>query len=325
MRAIVVREFGGPEVLRLEDVPEPTQGAEQLLVRVKAVGVNPVDTYIRAGTYTRVPDLPFSPGSDAAGIVEAVGDKVTSFVPGDRVYLLGTASSFLVGSYAELVVCGLEDAFPLGDNVSFSQDAAVGVPFATAYRALFQRAQAVAGETILIHGASGGVGVAATQMAAAHGMTVIGTASSERGRQLVKEQGATHVVDHSQPDHYDEIMELTGGRGVDIIIEMAAHLNLARDLPTLASKGRVVIVGNRGTIEINPRDTMARDAAILGMALWSSSAQELASIHAGLVTGLSNGTLRPVIGRELKLEEAAKAHEAVLEGGRMGRWFWLCR
>jgi NADPH2:quinone reductase len=319
MQAIVVRTFGGPDVLRLEEVAEPTAGPGQVLVRVKAIGVNPVDTYIRAGTYTRLPDLPFSPGSDAAGIVEAVGDGVTSCRPGDRVYLLGTAGSFLVGAYAEKVVCEPDHVYPLAARVSFAQGAAVGVPYATAYRALFQRAGARAGETVLVHGASGGVGVAATQMAVARGMTTIGTAGSAKGLELVEAQGATHVLDHRQESHYDEIVALTGGRGVDVIVEMAAHLNLAKDLPTLAPKGRVVIVGSRGAIEITPRDTRARDAAILGMALWTATAGELASIHAGLVAGLSNGTLRPVVGRQLPLADAARAHEAVLEAGALGK------
>lgn len=319
MRAIVVRQFGGPEVLTLEEVPEPTAGPRQVLVRVKAVGVNPVDTYIRSGSYTRVPELPFSPGSDAAGIVEAVGNEVTTRRPGDRVYLLGTAGSFLVGAYAEKVVCDFDHVYPLAERVSFAQGAAVGVPYATAYRALFQRAGARAGETVLVHGASGGVGIAATQLAVAHGMRVIGTAGSADGLRLVEAQGATNVIDHRRETHDDDIMRLTGGRGVDVIIEMAAHLNLGRDLPMLAPKGRVVIVGSRGSIEITPRDTMARDAVILGMALWTATAEELASIHAGLVAGLANGTLRPVVGRELPLAEAAVAHEAIVAGGAHGK------
>lgn len=319
MKAIVVRAFGGPEVLKIEEVPDPQPAPGQILIRTRAIGVNPVDTYIRSGTYTRVPDLPFSPGSDSAGIVEAVGAGVTSLAAGDRVYALGTAHGFLVGAYAELVVCQPNHVYPLPDRVSFAQGAALGVPYATAYRALFQRAQAIAGDTVLVHGASGAVGVAAVQLARAHGLTVIGTAGSERGRQLVAEQGADHVLDHTDAAHFDEIGALTGGRGVDVIVEMAAHINLARDLPVLASKGRVIVVGNRGTIEINARDTMAKDAAILGMALWSASEAELTSIHAGLGAGLANGSLQPVVGQEFPLADAPKAHEAVLEAGAHGK------
>lgn len=319
MKAIVVRAFGGPDVMMLEDVPDPVAGTGQVLVRTGAVGVNPVDTYVRAGTYTRLPELPFSPGSDAAGTVEAIGDDVTAFAPGDRVYMLGTAGSFLVGAYAELVVCNLADVHPLPDRVGFAQGAAIGVPYATAYRALFQRAMAIAGDTVLVHGASGAVGIATVQLARAHGMRVIGTAGSERGRHLAREQGAHDVLDHTDVAHFAEVEALTNGRGVDVIIEMAAHVNLAKDLPVLAPKGRVVVVGNRGTIEINPRDTMARDAAILGMALWAASDADLASIHAGLGAGLANGSLQPVVGREFDLADAPRAHEAVLAAGSYGK------
>ncbi len=319
MKAIVVRAFGGPDVLKLEDLPDPRPGAGQVLVRTGAIGVNPVDTYIRSGTYTRVPDLPFSPGSDAAGTIEAVGDGVTGLSPGHRVYALGTASSFLVGAYAELIVCNPHHVYSLPDGVSFAQGAALGVPYATAYRALFQRARAIAGETVLVHGASGAVGVAAVQLALAHGMTVIGTAGSERGRQLVADQGVEHVLDHSNVAHFDELRSIVGDRGIDVIVEMAAHINLARDLPVLGQKGRVVVVGNRGTVEINPRDTMAKDAAILGMALWTATDTDLASIHAGLGAGLTLGTLRPVVGQEFPIADAPKAHEAVLASGAYGK------
>ncbi len=319
MKAIVVRAFGGPDVLKLEDLPDPRPGAGQVLVRTGAIGVNPVDTYIRSGTYTRVPDLPFSPGSDAAGTIESVGDGVTALSPGQRVYSLGTANSFLVGAYAELIVCNPHHVYPLPDGVSFGQGAALGVPYATAYRALFQRARAIAGETVLVHGASGAVGIAAVQLALAHGMTVIGTAGSERGRQLVADQGVEHVLDHSNNAHFDELRSIAGDRGVDVIVEMAAHINLARDLPVLGHKGRVVVVGNRGTIEINPRDTMAKDAAILGMALWTATDADLASIHAGLGAGLALGTLRPVVGQEFPIVDAPKAHEAVLASGAYGK------
>src|SRR5438445_103511 len=225
MKAIKVKEFGGPEVLRLEEVPAPRPGAGQVLVRMHAIGVNPVETYIRSGTYARLPELPYTPGNDGAGVIEQVGSDVNEFKAGDRVYTAGSIS----GTYAEFVLCKTEQVHRLPANVSFAQGAAMGTPYATAYRGLFQRADARPGETVLVHGASG------------------------------------------------------------------------------------------GKVEIDPRDTMQRDADVRGMALPNTPPSELASIHAALVAGLENGTLRPVIGKEFPLVEAAQAHRAVMESGASGK------
>jgi NADPH:quinone reductase len=315
MKAIRIHEFGGPEVLKLEEVPDLEPGTGQVLVRVKAVGVNPVDTYIRAGGHAVKPPLPYTPGSDAAGDVEAVGEGVSSVAVGDRVYVAGS----LTGTYAGRTLCKESQVHPLPPHLSYAQGAAVHVPYATSYRGLFQRARAVAGETVLVHGASGGVGIASVQLARAAGLKVIGTGGTSEGRDLVAKEGAHHVLDHRAAGYLDEVLALTGGRGVDVILEMLANVNLGNDLRLLAKSGRVVVIGNRGTVEINPRDAMGRDAAILGMTLMSASEHDLASIHAGLVAGLENGTLRPVIGREFPLADAPRAHEAVMEPGAYGK------
>jgi NADPH2:quinone reductase len=196
-------------------------------------------------------------------------------------------------------------------DLTFGQGSAIGVPYPTAYRALFTRAQARQGETVLVHGATGGVGIAAVELAHASGMQVLGTGGTERGRQAVRE--------HHDPKYLEAIMAATRGRGVDIVLEMAAHLNLDKDLSLLARSGRVVVIGNRGRIEIDPRQTMARDAAILGMTLFNCSPDELRAIHAALLPGLENGTLRPVVGRELPLTDASRAHQVVLEPGALGK------
>ena len=154
MKAIRVHEFGGSEVLRLEEVPTPQPGPGQVLVRMRAIGVNPIETYIRTGTYAYKPTLPYTPGNDGAGVVEQVGTDVNEFKPGDRVYTARSVS----GTYAEFALCTTEQVHPLPANVSFGQGAAMGTPYATAYRGLFQRADAKPGETVLVHGASGGVG-----------------------------------------------------------------------------------------------------------------------------------------------------------------------
>jgi NADPH2:quinone reductase len=315
MKAIRIREFGGPEALSLEDVPEPTPAAGQVLVRVRAAGVNPVDTYIRSGMHAVKPALPFTPGLDAAGEIEAVGEGVTRLSVGQRVYVAGS----LTGTYAELALCAESQCHPLPAQVTYAQGAGVNTPYATAYRALFQRAKALPGEIVLVHGASGGVGTAAVQLARAAGLRVVGTAGTEEGRRLVVEQGAHEVLDHRAPDYLEQLGRLTGGRGVDVILEMLANVNLDKDLGALALGGRVVVIGSRGTVEINPRQAMTRDAAILGMTLFNASPQELQGIHAALGAGLAAGTLRPVVGRELPLAEAARAHEEVLQPGSYGK------
>lgn len=319
MKAIRVHKFGGPEVLQLDEVPDPKAGPGQVLVRVRAAGVNPVDTYIRSGSYALMPPLPYIPGTDAAGVVDALGDGVKRVKKGDRVYVVRTAGPPLTGGYAELAVCHEPLVQPLPPSVSFSQGAAVAVPYGTAYRGLHHKAHARPGETVLVHGASGGVGIAAVQLAVAHGMTVIGTAGSERGRTLVKEHGARHVLDHTAPDYLQKLMALTEGRGADVILEMLANVNLQKDLDVVARFGRIIVIGNRGAIEINARGTMTKDAAILGLALPNATPEEIASIHAALVAGLANGTLKPVVGQELALTDAARAHEAVLAPGAYGK------
>lgn len=320
MRSIVVREFGAPEVLKVETVADPTPSAAQVLVRVRAVGVNPVDTYIRSGAYAMKPQLPFTPGGDGAGEVLAVGADVKQFAPGDRVYIAGdNLGTPRTGLLAEQALCAPTQLHRLPDNVTFGQGAAIGVPYATAYYSLFTRAKSRPGEIVLVHGASGGVGIAAVEIARAHGMTVLGTASTERGRRGVLDRGAHQVFDHSSPGYLDEIMKATGGKGVDVVLEMAAHLNLDKDLTVLAKYGRVVIIGSRGRVEIDPRGTMGREASIMGMLLFNVIPPDLASVHAALVAGLENGTLRPVVGREFSLDDAPKAHEAVMAPGALGK------
>ena len=315
MKAIRVDEFGGPEVLRIEEVATPQPGPNQVLVRMHATGINPVETYIRAGTYARLPELPYTPGNDGAGVIEQIGESVTELKPGDRVYTAGSIS----GTYAEFALCRADQVYPLPTNVSFAQGAAIGTPYATAYRGLFQRGHAKPGETVLVHGASGGVGTAAVQLARARGLCVLGTAGSDKGHRVGREQGAHAMFDHRTPDHFEQIMKATDGRGVDVIVEMLANVNLGKDLTILAKGGRVVVIGSRGSVEINPRDTMQREADVRGMILPNTPPADLASIHAALVAGLENGSLRPVIGKEFPMAEAAQAHGAVMEPGSFGK------
>lgn len=315
MKAIRVHEFGGPEVLKLEEVPTPKPGKGEVLVRVHAAGVNPYDTYMRNGTYAIKPPLPYTPGSDAAGVVEAVGEGVTKVKPGDRVYTAKTVT----GAYAEYALALESQLNPLPEKISFPQGAALWVPYGTAYTALHHHAYAKAGETLLIHGASGGVGSAAVQFGRAMGMTVIGTAGTDKGLALVKKEGAHFAFNHTKPDNAEEILKATGGRGVDVILEMAAHINLATDLKLLAQNGRVIVIGNRGEITINPRELMARRGVARGFTLWAATEQETKEIHAGIAAGLENGTLRPIVGKELPLKDASQAHVDILAPGAHGK------
>ena len=315
MKAIVVHEFGAPEVLKLEEVPRPQPAAGQVLVRIHAAGVNPYDTYMRAGTYAVKPPLPYTPGSDGAGVIEAVGAGVKKVKPGDRVYTARTVS----GAYAEYALALEDQVHSLPARIDFIQGAGVWVPYGTAYHALFHSAEAHASETVLVHGASGGVGTAALQIARGMGLMIFGTAGTSKGLELAKREGAHQVFDHSKTGYTDEIMKATGGRGVDIVLEMLANVNLSNDLKLLALNGRVIIIGNRGEITINPRDLMLRRSSARGFTLWAITPAEEADIHAGLIAGLENGTLRPVVGKQLPLSEAVRAHKEILEPGAAGK------
>ncbi len=318
MKAIRAHAFGGPEVLQLDDLPDPTPGPGQVRVRLHAAGVNPFDTYMLSGTYAIKPALPYSPGADGAGVVEAVGAGVSDVAVGDRVYTGGTADHKAYGAYRQVVLCGESQVHALPDRVSFSEGAAVNVPCITAFRAL-DRAVPKAGDTVLVHGASGAVGLAAVQLARSAGLTVIGSAGSEDGLALVVAEGAHHAVDHRDPHHVERVMSLTGGRGPDVILEMLANVNLDHDLTMLAPRGRVVVVGNRGRIEIDPRKIMGKEAAVHGMAFWNQNAEELQRAYEAVGTALASGALTPVVGQELPLADAAEAHRRVMAPGARGK------
>jgi NADPH2:quinone reductase len=319
MQAIVAREFGGPEVLKLETVPDPAAGAGHVRVRVHAIGVNPYDTYMRAGSYAIKPDLPYTPGADAAGVIDQVGPGVGGWKTGDRVYVSGTAAGKAHGAYAQLLVCTPDQVHRLPDRISFAQGAGLFVPYVTAWRALFGRVNARAGDVVLIHGASGGVGVAATQFAVAAGCTVIGTAGSDEGLATVRAQGVQHAVNHRSAGYLDEITRTTNGRGPDVILEMLANVNLDHDLTMIAPGGRIIVIGNRGRVEIDARKIMTKDVSVFGTALWGIPPDEVRRAHQAIIAGLESGALTPVVGTEMPLENAALAHQKVMEPGARGK------
>lgn len=315
MQKIQVNQFGGPEVMQLVEAPTLAADVNQIRIDVKATGVNPVDTYIRSGIYPMKPDLPYTPGLDAAGIVSEVGSEISHLAIGDRVYTFGS----LTGCYAESILCRADQVFPLPDNVSFSEGAALGVPYSTAYYALHNRAQIKSGESLLIHGGSGAVGQAAIQIGKAAGAKVYATAGTDKGIELLQSQGVDTVYNHHQEGYLDKMFADSGSDGFDVILEMLANVNLANDLQLLAKFGRVVVIGNRGTIEIDPRLTMGKNASILGMSLFNTPTEEMTEIHEHLFTMLSEGSLKPVIHSELPLAQAGDAHDLVMQSGINGK------
>jgi NADPH2:quinone reductase len=315
MKAIRVQQFGGPEVLQIAEVPDLRPSPGQVLVEIRAAGINPVETYIRSGKYRRLPELPYTPGTDGAGIIAALGTGVRGWKAGDRVYMSGSVT----GTYASQALCEPAQVHPLPGKVGFAQGAALGVPYTTAHVTLFHRGQAQPGETILIHGATGGVGLAAVQIARAAGLRVLATGGTEAGRTLVAREGADTVFDHHADDYAGEVLRASGGRGVDLILELLANVNLGKDLPMLAPHGRVVIVGSRGPVEIDPRTLMDRNADIRGVMVFATPPEVLAKTHGALVEGMESGALRPIVARQYPLAEAAQAHVAILCGGAAGK------
>ncbi len=319
MKAIRAHSFGGPEVLQLEELEDPIPGDGEVVVDVHAAGINPADTYMRNGTYAIIPELPYIPGGDAGGVISAVGEGSEAYSVGDRVFV-GTALSFdLTGCYAEKVKRKASEVMPLPEGVSFAEATAFGVSYTTAHYALFGRGGAIAGETVFIHGATGSVGTAAIQLAKRAGLMIIGSGGTTNGLDLIRAEGADHVVDHSKEGYLDEVAQSTGGNGPDLILEMLANVNLAADMDLAAKFGRIVVIGSRGEITINPRVAMMKELDIRGIALWNATAEQVALIMADILHGVEEGTVRPIIGRQMPLAEAAAAHVAVLEPGAFGK------
>lgn len=312
MKKIEVKEFGAPEVMSLVSCDELSPAVDEVLIKVEAVGVNPVETYIRAGTYPRLPQLPYTPGGNASGVVEAVGADVKRFKKGDRVYSGASRS----GAYAEYMLCGENQVYKLPDNITFEQGAALGVPAATAWRALFIRGEAGDGERVFIHGGSGSVGQAAVQFCVGAGLEVHATAGTEEGCKLITDLGAI-AYNHRQAGYIEALKDVEGG--FNLILEMLANVNLETDLELLAPAGRVVVIGSRGRVEIDPRATMGKETDIRGFALFNATEAELVTTHSGIYQALENGSYVPAIARKMTLAEAEQAHRLVMEDGNCGK------
>jgi NADPH2:quinone reductase len=314
MRAVRVHEFGNPATLRLDELPDPEPAAGQVVVEVKAIGVNPVDTYVAGGKYATAPTLPYTPGADAAGVISAVGEGVTQWQPGDRVIVVRTAAGALQGCYASHVLCHADGVAELPKDVTFDEGAAVNIAYVTAFRALLDHAKIRPNDVVLIHGATGGVGSAAVQIAKAHGLTVYATGGSEAGRQMLADQKADLVLDHHAPGYLDNLPQPP-----TVILEMLADVNLQRDLEAIAQGGRIVVIGSRGDVAITPRLLMQKHPVVTGMNYFDAGEAGVRRAMDALRIGLRNGDLRPIIGNSFPLPDTAAAWQAVMSPGRLGK------
>eukprot|EP00939_MAST-03C_sp_MAST-3C-sp1_P001186 g1186.t1 len=332
MKNIVCDTFGAPSVMMLREdssIREPKEG--ELLVDIHAAGVNPSDTYVRlgpdgpyAGNKKLIPSLPYTPGKDGSGVVAAVGPGVSSGIKtGDRVYVSGSVT----GTYAQSAICTQHQVYPLPGNVSFEEGACVGVPCATAYRAIFTRGAASKGDAIFIHGASGAVGLAAVQLAVSAGCYVVGSAGTSAGEDAIRKAGAHGVVNHRVESYLQEAGEMAGD-GFDLLVEMAADVNLVSDMGLMNRNGRIAIVGSKAAgISLNPRLIMPKELDVRGVFLGSATLEELRETHTSLYEKLESGQLKPVVGACFDLREAPEAHVEVMEpsaGGSVGNVVIRC-
>ena len=313
MKAIIVSSFGDEEVLKYQETETPTPAAGEVRVKIKAAGVNPVETYIRSGHYTALPALPYTPGNDGSGIVDAVGDGVEHLKKGDRVFVAAALARRNTGTYADYTVCDADAVRYLPQNLSFSEGAALGTPGLAATYALYLKAKIKPGETVFIHGASGGVGSLAVQLARRTGTFVMGTAGDPEGMTLIEKLGAHRAFNHRSPCYLEAVKQETGEHGPDVIIEMVANINLMKDMELLAKYGRVVIVGNHGTLEFDPRSAMTKDAVVMGMNIGNMPQEDYIANMYTLSAAMETG-LHTIIGKELPLCQAEQAHRDVGEG-----------
>jgi NADPH2:quinone reductase len=316
MKAIQVSQFGSPDVLTLVELPDPTPAAGQVMIRVHAAGVSPLDTYVREQSHgAPTPNLPYIPGFEAAGEIAEIGEGVTAFKVGDRVY----TNTFL-GAYSELIVHDASSVYQLPDSVSFAQGTMLSNSYPTAYYALFNLAHAKAGDRVFVHGASGAVGTAAVQLAKAAGMTVVGTAGSDRGLDLVRQEGAHYALNHREPNYLQQALELTEGKGFDIILEMNASKKLADDVALVGTFGRIIVIGGTdAAVTFDPTPILWKGASIIGLYIGLTTPEESAQIHGALFTQFQNNALRPIVGQEFALADVAKAHEAVHQVSSAGK------
>ena len=313
MKAVLCKAFGGPETLVLEDVPPREPGKGQVVISIKACGVNFPDTLIIAGKYQFKPDFPFSPGSDVAGVVTKIGDGVTRLHVGDRVMgVLGW------GGMAEEVVTDETQLFRIPQSLDFVTAAGFALTYATSYHALVDRAKLQKGETLLVLGAAGGVGLAAVELGKVLGAKVIAAASTAEKLAVCKEYGADETINYVTEDLKDRLKALTGGRGVDVVYDPVGGTYSEIALRNTAWEGRYLVVGfTAGDIPRIPLNlTLLKGCSIVGVffgAFAGRDPQKNVANFAQLVAWIASGTLKPLISKTYDLAQAADAITALAE------------
>ena len=319
MKAVVCEAFGGPEVLALREVHDPPPpGPGELQVRIQARGVQYVDVLMLAGKYQFRPEPPFIPGSEGAGEVVAVGPGVTGFKPGDRVM-----SRHRLGGFAQSGNAKAEDCDLIPSAMSLEEAAVFRNVYHTAYHALLQRGRLKAGDWVLIHGAGGGIGLPATQIAKFYGAQVIATASTEEKRAVCLEEGADHAIDY-QAGFRDKVMELTGGRGVDVVYDPVNGPTFDESLRCLAWGGRILILGFLGGAPALARTNylLIKGIEAIGVRIGglSEAHPEIAAANIKTLVELAGqGKLKPRIWRRFPLEAAADAIQALIDRKVIGK------
>lgn len=312
MRAICYAEHGGPEVLTVQDVERPEPGHGDLLVRVEAAGINPVDTYFREGEYP-VPELPWTPGSDAAGVVEAVGEGCEEFVEGDRVFATGLGN-WNQGTCAEYVRVPSDHAATLPEGCSFEEGAALGLVGVTAWQAFVHHAGVEPAERVLVHSGSGGVGHVAVQLAAAMGAQVTTTAAPTY-HDTLRDLGAETVLDYTRPDLAEAVV---AAGAPDVILDTFANEYAELDFEVAAEGGRVVAIGNTGpTAPVPMGPGKSKDLRFQVMSMYNTP--DTAAVLSRLGTLLGAGSVVPEVARTYGLDETAAAHRDVLEESFLGK------
>ncbi|HTY63400.1 MAG TPA: quinone oxidoreductase [Acidobacteriota bacterium] len=309
MKAIRVRETGGPEKLLYEDLPVPSPGPGKVLVKIHAIGLNFIDVYYRTGLYKS--PLPFTPGMEAAGTVEAVGDKVSGLKPGDRVAYAGA-----LGAYAEYSEVNAAQLVPLPGDIDFQSAAALMLQGMTAHYLTHSTFPLRKGETLLLHAAAGGVGLLLIQIAKKIGARVIGTVSTEEKASLARSAGADHIIFYAREDFELEVKRITGGTGVDVVYDSVGKTTFEKSLNCLRRRGMMVLFGqSSGPVPpLEPGILNSKGSLYLtrpGLPHYTATREELLWRTGDLFQWISDQSLRLRIDRIYPLKEAARAHEAL--------------
>jgi synaptic vesicle membrane protein VAT-1 len=333
MRQVVIPRFGAPDVLEMRELPDPLPGRTDIRIRIRAAGINFADILARLGLYPDAPKPPMVVGYEVAGKIDEVGRDVVGFAPGDRVVAVTR-----FGGYADTIVVPATQAFHFPDDLSDAEAAAVPVNYLTASLALYRMAALAPGETVLVHNAGGGVGIAATQLARLRRATVIGTASAFK-HDALRSFGVDHAIDYRHANVADEVKKLTHGRGVDVILDLIGGRSFTDSYRMLAPLGRLIIFGLSAaapgerrslwralhawlsTPRFNPMSMINRNRGVFGLHighLWDERRQ-LAPLMDMLVSELSAGRLRPVVARTFPLERAADAHRFIQSRSNIGK------